>query len=142
MKAQIDRVHVWSAEIEDQPGALAEKLQVLSDAGASLEFVVSRRSHEKPGAGVVFATPIAGVKQMRAAKEAGFAKSDSLHSLRFSSGDKAGLGAEVTGLLAEAGINLRGFSGAAIGRKAVFHFAFDSEADAAKAQRLLKKKRS
>jgi hypothetical protein len=41
--------------------------------------------------------------------------------------------------LAEADINLRGLSGAAIGNRAIFHIAFDSSDDANKAKRLLKR---
>ena len=47
--------------------------------------------------------------------------------------------AELTKLLADAGINLRGLSGAAIGNRAIFHIAFDSSTDANKAKRLIKK---
>ena len=45
----------------------------------------------------------------------------------------------VTDALAGAGINLRGASGAATGRKAVIHLSFDSDADAAAALRVIKK---
>jgi hypothetical protein len=41
--------------------------------------------------------------------------------------------------LADAGINLRGISAAALGRRAVTYFAFDSAADADTAIRALKK---
>jgi hypothetical protein len=53
--------------------------------------------------------------------------------------DKAGLGAKMTNALAEAGINLRGLSAAALGRRGVSYFAFDSAADADAAIRVLKK---
>lgn len=42
-------------------------------------------------------------------------------------------------MLADAGINLRGVSAAALGRKSVAYFAFDSVNDAANAIKLLKK---
>jgi len=45
----------------------------------------------------------------------------------------------MTGALADAGINLRGVSGAAVGRRAVTYFGFDSGADADTAVRTLKK---
>ena len=51
-------------------------------------------------------------------------------------------GAKLTKQLTDAGVNLRGFSGAAIGRRAVLHLAFDSAADTNKAARLIKKRTS
>ncbi|MFQ6035580.1 MAG: amino acid-binding protein [Sedimentisphaerales bacterium] len=138
MKLDISRVDVWAASIKDRPGELAKKLDALSQAGANLEFVIARRAPERPGTGVVFVTPIKGAKQIKAAKKAGFSKAASLRGLRVTAVDKPGLGAKLTKQLAEAGINLRGFSGAAIGKRAIFHLAFDSNADASKAMRTLK----
>jgi len=138
MKLDISRVDVWAASIKDRPGGLAKKLDALAQAGANLEFVIARRAPEKKGTGVVFVTPIKGAKQIKAAKKVGFGKTASLHELRVAAADKPGLGAKLAKQLAEAGINLRGMSGAAIGKRAIFHLAFDSNADANQAMRLLK----
>jgi hypothetical protein len=46
---------------------------------------------------------------------------------------------KMTRTLADAGINLRGLSAAALGRRAVTYLAFDSGADADTAIRVLKK---
>lgn len=139
MKIDVNRVVSWSTEVDDRPGALAEKLNQLSQAGANLEFVISRRSHENPGKDVVFVTPITGAAQTRAAKAAGFAKAESLHELKVECPDKAGIGAKLLSQIAEAGINVRGIAGGAIGRKLVAHFSFESKEDANKAMRILKK---
>jgi len=139
MKLDISRVDVWAAGMKDKPGELARKLDALAQAGADLEFVIARRSPEKPGTGVVFVTPIKGARQARAAKKAGFAKTKSLHAVRIASANKAGFGAGLTDQLAQAGINLRGLSGSAIGKRAVLHLAFDSTADAGKAVRLIRR---
>lgn len=139
MRMDVSRVDVWAASIEDRPGGLAEKLNALAEAGADLEFIIARRTPEKPGTGVVFVTPIRGPRQIRAAKEVGFTKTQSLHGVRLATGNKPGFGAELTTQLAEAGINLRGLSGATISNRAVFHLAFDSISDASKAIRILKK---
>jgi len=138
MKLEVTRVDVWVAQIKDQPGALAGKLAALRDGGASLEFMIARRAPEKPGTGVVFVTPIKGAKALAAARKVGFRKTKSLHALRLATTDKPGLGAAVTLALAEAGINLRGASGAALGRKAILHLAFDKSADATRAMKALK----
>ena len=138
MKLDVSRVDVWAARIKDRPGGLAQKLNALAQAGANLEFVIARRAPGKPKTGVVFVTPIKGARQVKAAKQAGFKKTASLRGLRIAAGDRPGLGAKLTTQLADAGINLRGFSGAAIGKRAIFHLAFDSNADAGKAIRCLK----
>lgn len=139
MAYTVKKVEVWAGEIADRPGGLAEKLASLSNAGASFEFLISRRAPDKPGTGVVFLTPIKGAKQKRAAQEAGLGTTDNLHSLRVEGPDRPGLGSKMTQALADAGINLRGVSGAALGRRAVSYFAFDSAGDADAAIRILKK---
>jgi len=136
---EIKRVDVWAASIKDRPGGLAEKLALLAEAGADLEFIIARRAPEKRGQGVVFLTPLKGPKQLRVAKAAGFAKTTSLHSLRIAGPDKPGIGGKIAQAVADAGLNLRGMSAAAIGRRFVCHLAFDNSADAASARRALKK---
>jgi hypothetical protein len=139
MKMDISRNDVWAAGMKDQPGGLAEKLNALAQAGVDLEFIIARRAPEIQGTGVVFVTPIKGPRPIKAAEAAGFTKTESLHGIRIATGNKPGFGAELTMQLAQAGINLRGLSAATIGNRAVFHIAFDSNADANKAIRLLRK---
>jgi hypothetical protein len=138
MALNVTRVDVWAASMEDQPGGLAQKLAALAAAGAQLEFVVARRAPDKPGKGVVFLTPLTGAAQARAAKQAGFEKTKSLHSVRAEGPDKPGLGARITQALAGAGINLRGISAAAINKRCIVYLALDTAADATKAIRILK----
>jgi hypothetical protein len=135
---KISKVDVWAAGLQDKPGALAKKLDALAQGGANLQFVISRRT-DKGGRGVVFVTPIQGSKQVRAAKAAGFKKTPTLQSVRVQAASRRGALARITRALADAGINLRGCSGAALGGEGVLHFAFDSRGDANKAMRVLKK---
>ena len=139
MPYAVKKVDVWSGAIEDRPGGLVEKLTALSGAGASVEFLIARRAPDKPGTGVVFVTPIKGAKQKSAAQQAGLSTTGSLHSVRIEGPDRAGLGTKMTQALAGAGINLRGISAAALGRRAVTYFAFDSAADADTAIVVLRK---
>jgi hypothetical protein len=139
MAYSVRKVDVWAGEIADRPGGLASTLDAMTKAGANIEFVVARRAPDKPGTGVVFITPIKGAKQKAAAQQAGLGTSESLHSVRIEGPDKAGLGAKLTDALAAAGINLRGISAAALGRRAVSYLAFDSAADSETAVRILKK---
>ncbi len=139
MKMKITDVDVWVAGIKDRPGGLASKLADLTRAGANLEFLIARRESSIPGSGVVFVTPLKGSAQIKAAKQAGFAKSKSLHSLRVVCADRKGLGAGLTRALAKEGVNLRGMSAAALGKQCVIHLAFDKAADARKAKAVLRK---
>ncbi|MBP7937252.1 MAG: amino acid-binding protein [Phycisphaerae bacterium] len=139
MAYTITKVDVWAGSMKDQPGGLACKLETLSEAGANLEFVIARRCPDKPGTGVVFLAPLQGASQTRAARKAGLSKAASLRSIRLEGPDKPGLGTKITRLLAEAKVNLRGLSAAALNRRSVVYFAFDSAADAGKAARVLKK---
>ncbi len=139
MKLGITRIDVWVAGIKDRPGGLAEKLHGLAQAGANLEFLLARRAPGQPEKAVAFVAPIRGAKQTKAARELGFHKSKSLHGLRVTGPDKPGLGLTLSQSLAKADINLRGFSGVAVGKRAVFHIALDTVSDAGKAARVLRR---
>lgn len=138
MLLKANRVDTWAASVEDRPGSLAEKLNALAGAGANLEFVIARRAPEKPGTGVVFAAPIQGAPQIRVAKEVGFAKATTIHTVRVEGPNKPGHGVNIAQAVAAKGINLRGFTAAAIGNKFVAYLSLDTAADAAKALRVLK----
>ena len=139
MALTVSKVDVWAADIRDRAGGLAGTLGPLAAAGANFEFIIARRRPEARGHGVVFVTPLKGAKQLRTAKAVGFKKTDTMHSVRVEGPDRPGLAAVLTNALAEAGINVRGFSAAAIGRKCVVHLALDTAADARKAMTRLRK---
>jgi hypothetical protein len=139
MAYTIEKVDVWAGPIEDRPGGLARVLEGLGAAKVNLEFVIARRAPDKPGQAVLFTSPIRGAAQSKAARAAGLSKAQSLHSVRLAGPDKQGLGVKITRALADAGVNLRGLSAAAVKGCCVVYFAFDSAADATKARQLLKK---
>ena len=136
MGMTVESATVWAATIQDEPGGLAAKLAPLAEAGANLDFVIARRCPDAPGTGVIFVTPLSGAAATAGA-EAGFAETSSLHSVRIEGDNRAGLSAEITRGLAEAGINLRGISASAIGERFVMYLALDSAADAEQAIGLL-----
>jgi len=137
MAYTIERVDVWAGAIEDRPGSVAGVLDILAQAGANLEFVIARR--DQPGTGVVFVSPVKGAAETNAAIKVGLSKAKSLHSVRVEGPDKPGLGAKMTRAVADAGINMRGISAAALGRRCVVYFAFDNPDHANKARRVLKR---
>jgi hypothetical protein len=139
MALEVKKVDVYSAEIEDRPGALAEKLAPLAEAKVDLAFAIARRKPDSPGKGVVYLGPITTAKGKKAAQAAGLAPATELAALRIEGPNKPGALHAVTKALAEAGINLRGVSASVIGKRWVCFLAFDTADDAQKAARVLKK---
>jgi hypothetical protein len=137
MDLLVEREDVWAASVDDKPGALAAKLSALDDAGADLGFIIVRRAPEKPGTGVAFVTPLRGDREVRAATAAGFAVTSSLHSVRVEGPDEPGVAATLAKAIGDAGINLRGFSGAVLGTRFVAHVGVDSAEDQEAVVRLL-----
>ena len=129
MDLLVEREDVWAASVDDKPGALAAKLSALDDAGADLGFIIVRRAPEKPGTGVAFVTPLRGDREVRAATAAGFAVTSSLHSVRVEGPDEPGVAATLARAIGDAGINMRGFSGAVLGTRFVAHVGVDSAED-------------
>ena len=137
MNQIVERVSVWSASLKDSPGSLSNKLNCLDEAGVDLDFIISRRAPEKPGSGVVFISPLRGDREVRAASTLGFAISSSIAAVRVEGENEPGAAARLTDLIADADINMRGFSGAVVGRKYVAYIGFDSPEDANKAASMI-----
>ena len=127
MKLKVSRAEMWTATIEDRAGGAAEKLEPLAKAGASLEVLISRRAPGEPGKGVLQVSPIKGAKALRAAQEAGLARSETAHRLRIEGADKPGMSAKMARALADAGISFRSISAMAIGTKFVAYLSLDTE---------------
>jgi len=139
MDLLVEGVEVWAATIADKSGGLAEVLASLRDAGANLQSIIARRAPDAPGKGVVFVTPLQGDREISAAAQVGFNVTRTLHSVRVMGRDRPGMAAELTQKLADAGINLRGFSASVIGTQFVAYIAVDSLQDADTAMEVLKK---
>ena len=137
MDLMIDTVDVWATTLMDRPGGLAEKLEVLRDSGADLQFIIARRAPEKPGGGEVFVTPLRGDREIAAASAEGFSLSRSLHSLRLEGPDRPGILAALLRRLADAGLSLQGLSAAVIGARFVIYVGLDSVADRQRAVEIL-----
>src|SRR3954470_14349964 len=133
MTIKASRSDVWMTVIDDHAGGAAQKLEALSKAGADLEVVFARRTPEHAGQGILFAGPIEGAKVTRAAQEAGFKRSETIHGLRVEGPDKAGVGARIARTLAENGISFRGMQASVVGKNFLSFIALDSDEDAARA---------
>ena len=133
----VERVDVWAATIDDKPGGVANVLAVLRDAGANLQSIIARRAQDQPGKGVLFVTPLQGDREIGSAAQVGFNVTHTLHSVRVLGRDRPGIAAELTQKLADAGINMRGFSASVIGTQFVAYIAVDSLQDASRAIEIL-----
>jgi hypothetical protein len=137
MGFKLDRVHVWSGEVADQAGGIASKLTLLAQAGANLEYILTKRQPHRPGLGVLFVAPVTGPAQVRAARAAGLAEVHDPVVLRVEGDNQAGLAHRLTQQWAMAGINLQGLSMSVLGGKFVGYASFDSVGDANRAAQIL-----
>jgi hypothetical protein len=135
----VEREDVWAASLDDIPGALGHKLTALAEVGADLDFIIARRAPEKPVTGVVFVTPLRGDREIRAATTLGFNVTQHLHSVRVEGRNEPGLAGKLLQKVAQAGLNLRGVSGAVIGTRYVLHISTDSADSAEQVRELLSK---
>jgi len=139
MTIKASRSDVWMTVIDDRAGGAAEKLEALAKAGADLEVVFARRTPEQAGHGILFAGPIEGAKVTRAAQEAGFKRSETIHGVRIEGTDKPGMGAKLARAVAESGVSMRGLNSMAVGKNFLTFLALDSAEDAAKVVKALRK---
>jgi len=135
MSYSVTKEHVWVAAIDDRAGAMAEKLQTLSDGGLNLEFIISRR--DRQGGALLFISPLRTLDEIGVAEQAGFKRSAGLHSLRIAGPNRKGLGCRIACVIAAEGISVRGVSAAAIGDQQVTNIAFDTDEHASRARRAL-----
>jgi hypothetical protein len=137
MSFKFDRVHLWTCEVADKAGGVASKLIFLAQAGANLEYIFTKRIHDKPGTGVLYVAPVTGAAQVRAARAAGLVETDNPVVRRIEGDNQAGLAHRLTQQWAIAGISFRSLTMAVLADKFVGYAAFDSVADANKAAQIL-----
>jgi hypothetical protein len=137
MGFKLDRIHVWSCDIQDEPGGMASKLAPLAQAGANLEFILTRRQPNQPNRGALFVAPISGAAAVRAARSAGLAEVHDPVVLRVEGDNQAGLAHRLTQQWALAGINLQGLTMSVVGTRFVGYAAFATVEDANRAAQIL-----
>jgi len=113
MAVTVKKVTLWRREIQDRPGALAQVLAPLADAGASLRVVMGYRHPEPAGRAAVELAPVSGRKVTAAAQGAGLSPA-AIGALLVEGDDRPGLGRTLSTALA-----------------AIFGFGSDADADRA-----------
>lgn len=137
MTIQVHKVQVWTAEIDDRPGAAAAKLELLTLAGADLEFIFTRPQVHPTDTSRLFVAPIRGAEQTRAALAAGLAPALDTAMLCVEGDNQPGIAYDLMSQLAIAGLNLRGLSISSVGQKFAAYLAFENVDTAAQAIRVL-----
>jgi len=136
MAFTVTQIDVYAGDILNKPGSLARVLEVLSNAGANLEFVIARRITENTSR--VFVAPLKNKGELKAAADAGLTKATGMHVIRFEGPDRPGLGAWVTRNIASADLNIRGLSTACLKKRCVCYLGFETKAEAVTAMKKLK----
>ena len=137
MSFKMDRVHVWSAIVVDEPGGVAEKLAHLAEAGADLDYIYTERRNHPPGTGELMVAPLGGGKLRKAAIDAGFREVFTPIVMRIEGDNTAGLAHRLKLEWARAGINLHGATLAVLGSKFLGYVTFDTVEDANRAAMIL-----
>ena len=137
MSFKWDRVHLWSCEVADQAGSVAEKLAFLAQADTNLEYIFTQRLVNKPGIGILYVAPVTGPLQTRAARAAGMVETETPSVRRIEGDNETGLAHHLTQQWAISGISLQGLTMSVLGNKFVGYAVFDTVADANKAAQIL-----
>lgn len=138
MALTVKKVELWRREVESRPGLLADVLGILADAGANLEIAMAYRYPGNQALGAIEVFPVAGKKRVAAAQAAGL-QPLALAALRVDGTDRRGTGRAIARALADAGMNISFLVTQVIGRKFTAIFGFDTEEDAVRASRIIKK---
>lgn len=137
MGFQLRRMNVWAGEVADEIGGVADKLSLLAQAGANLEFIYTKRLPDRPGRGVLFVSPLSGPLQTRAAQSADLHEASTPVLIKVEGDNQQGLAHKLTQNWATAGLSLEGLSMAVLGDRFVGYVSFDTVEDANKAAAIL-----
>ncbi|PYQ49550.1 MAG: hypothetical protein DMF78_17935 [Acidobacteria bacterium] len=138
MALSVKKITLWRREIADRPGALAEVLAPLAEAGGTLQVVMGYRYPEPAGKAAVELAPVTGRKVTAAARAAGLAPA-AIGALLVQGDDRPGLGRTLADAIAQSGINLHFLMALVAGRRYAAVFGFGSDADADRAAPIIKK---
>ncbi len=139
MTFKVTRTDILAAKVKDEPGGLAMTLKALADYGADLDCVVGRRRSDKKGEGVVFVSATNANKLYETPDQAGFHGVDRIPTLKIEGPNRPGMGAELTKVIGDAQISMRGLTVTTIGHKFCCFIGFDGVKDLETAQVALEK---
>jgi hypothetical protein len=128
---------LWRAEVDNQPGVLAQTLEPLAAAGADLQVVMGYRLPGDRARAAIEIFPVTGARALSAAQAVGLSEA-AISALHVEGDNRAGLGHAIAKALADAGINIDFFLAQVSGRRHTTVIGFDSREDADRAIPLIK----
>ena len=137
MALSVKVITLWRREIENRPGMLAQVLEPLAGKGMDVQILMAYRFPGDESRGAVELYPITGKRATAAAEAAGLTPAADIPALLVEGSNRAGIGAETTRAIAEAGVNLAFLVAHVIGSKFAAVYGFDSEADRDRARTIL-----
>jgi hypothetical protein len=138
MAITLKKITLWRKEVDNKPGALADTLALLAQAGTDLQAVMGYRYQGDQGKAAIELHPVSGKKAIEAARSAGLAASP-IPTVLLQGDNRPGLGHTIAKALGDAGINLGFVLAQVVGRKYAAVFGFENDSDAAKAIALIRK---
>jgi|SRR5215831_19939755 len=137
MEVIIRKTLLWKKELDNHPGAIADGLEPLAEAGADLQLVMVYRFPDARK-GAIEVHPVSGRKIISIATSCGFAPS-SIPVLLVEGDNCKGLGLKLTKALGDAGISVSFLMAQVIGSRYAALLGFKNDHDAVKAAKLIKK---
>jgi hypothetical protein len=128
MAVSIRKLTPWRTEVDNRPGALADVLQPLADAGCDLHLLMGYRIPGRTQRAVIELAPVTGRRVAQAAQRAGLTAATS-PTLLVVGDNRPGLASGIARALADSGVNIAFLVAQVLGRRYSALFGFESEAD-------------
>lgn len=129
---RIRPITLWRADVDNQPGALAQTLEPLATAGADLQIVMGYRLPGDRARAAIEVAPVAGARVTSAAEAAGLSEA-TISALQVEGDNRAGLGHAIAKALGDAGINIDFLLAQVSGSRHTTVIGFESREDADRA---------
>jgi hypothetical protein len=133
----IKKFPIWSVELDDVAGSTTGLFKILADAGADIEFSLTRPVDNHPGKAVLFLAPIKGKKQEEAARQAEFQLRSDVVGVQVQGPSRVGGNFRLTAALAHESLDVRALLTTVDGARFTTIFALRSDADADRAVKVL-----
>ncbi len=137
MPVRIRPITLWRAEVDNQPGMLAQTLEPLAAAGANLQVVMGYRLPGDRARAAIEVFPVSGARALSEAQAAGLREA-AISALHVEGDNRAGLGHAMAKALADAAINIEFFIAQVLGGRHTTVIGFESREDADRAVPLIK----
>ncbi|HEV8660601.1 MAG TPA: hypothetical protein VGS96_18505 [Thermoanaerobaculia bacterium] len=137
MTISVQKINLWRAEMEDQPGTLASVIEELAHSGADVEVVMGYSYPAERRTAVIEVFPVTSPRTASVAQQAGLSRS-SKPTLLIQGDDRVGLSDVFYRAIADAGLNIDFVVAQAVGAHFSVVVGFATESDSDRAAKLIK----